>query len=93
MREQRSITREVLAFHAGLTAGALARIELAQSVPSWNTVRRIADALGVDMVELSAAVERAAAGRPPLRPVGGGAGSGTAEQNRAADDGRERDDP
>ncbi len=92
MREERGITREVLAFRAGLTAGALAHIELAQAVPRWNTVRRIAEALGVDMVELSAAVERAAAGSAPLRSVGS-AGSGAAEQNRAGDDGSERHDP
>ena len=92
MREERGITREVLAFHAGLTTGALAHIELAQAVPRWNTVRRIADALGVDMVELSAAVERAAGGSARLRSVVGGTGTGTAEQNRAGDDGSERHD-
>lgn len=64
MREERGLAREALAFRAGLTAGALARIELAQAVPRWNTVRRIADALGVDMVELSAAVEGVACGPP-----------------------------
>jgi len=62
MREERGIAREALAFRAGLTAGALARIELAQAIPRWNTVRGIADALGIDMVELSAAVEGAACG-------------------------------
>jgi transcriptional regulator with XRE-family HTH domain len=93
MREERGATREVLAFRAGLTAGALAHIELAQAVPRWNTVRRIADALGVDMVELSAAVERAAAGSAPLRSVARSARPGTAEQNRARDDGGERHDP
>jgi transcriptional regulator with XRE-family HTH domain len=64
MREERGISREALAFRAGLTAGALGRIELAQAVPRWNTVRRLAAALGVDMVELSAAVE----GWSPARP-------------------------
>jgi transcriptional regulator with XRE-family HTH domain len=93
MREERGITREVLAFRAGLTAGALAHIELAQSVPRWNTVRRIAKALGVDMVELSAAVELMAAGSVPLRPVGGGARSRAAEEDCAGDDGGERHNP
>jgi transcriptional regulator with XRE-family HTH domain len=68
MREERSITREALAFRAGLTAGALARIELAQAVPRWTTVRRIAEALGVDMVELSAAVEGVACGPTRYTP-------------------------
>jgi transcriptional regulator with XRE-family HTH domain len=93
MREERGTTREVLAFRAGITAGALAHIELAQAVPRWNTVRRIAEALGVDMVELSAAVERAAAGSAPLPSVAGSTGPGTAQQNRAGDDGSERHDP
>lgn len=65
LREERGVAREALAFRAGLTAGALARIELAQAAPRWNTVRRIADALGVDMVELSAAVEGVACDPPP----------------------------
>jgi transcriptional regulator with XRE-family HTH domain len=93
MREERGNTREEQAFLDGITTGALAHIELAQAVPRWNTVRRIADALGVDMVELSAAVERAAAGSAPLRSVPGSTGSRTAEQNRAGDDGSERHDP
>jgi transcriptional regulator with XRE-family HTH domain len=57
MREERGISREALAFSAGITTGALARIELAQSVPGWETVRGLALALDISMVELSAAVE------------------------------------
>lgn len=57
MREQRGISREALAFRAGVTASALARIELAQTTPGWDTVRRLATGLDVSMVELSAAVE------------------------------------
>lgn len=57
MRESRSITREALAFHAGITTGSLARIELAQSVPGWDTVRSIAGALEVSLVELAQEVE------------------------------------
>jgi hypothetical protein len=38
------------------------RLELAQSAPAWATARAIADALGVKLVELAAAVE--AQGRP-----------------------------
>jgi transcriptional regulator with XRE-family HTH domain len=57
LREERGLTREALAFHANITTGSLARIELAQSVPGWDTVRAIAKALNVSMVDLSAAVE------------------------------------
>jgi transcriptional regulator with XRE-family HTH domain len=57
MREQRGITREALAFRSGITTGALARIELAQAAPGWDTVRLLAEGLDVGMVELSAAVE------------------------------------
>jgi transcriptional regulator with XRE-family HTH domain len=65
MREERGFTREALAFRSGITAGSLARIELAQAVPGWDTVCVLAKALEVSMVELSAAVE----GRyPPLTP-------------------------
>lgn len=59
MREERGISREALAFRAGVTASALARIELAQTAPGWDTVCRLARALGVTLVELGAAVEAA----------------------------------
>jgi transcriptional regulator with XRE-family HTH domain len=57
MRSERGITREALAFRSGITAGALARIELGQSAPGWDTVRMLARGLDISMVELSAAVE------------------------------------
>jgi transcriptional regulator with XRE-family HTH domain len=57
MREERGLTREDLAYDAGLTMGALARIELAQSAPAWSTVRRIVHALDVPLIALAAAVE------------------------------------
>ena len=60
IREDRGITLEALAFRSGITVSALSRIELARTAPGWDTVRVIAQALGVGMVELSAAVE----GRP-----------------------------
>jgi FXSXX-COOH protein len=61
MREERGMTREALAFRSGITTGALARIELGQAAPGWHTVRLLAEALDVGMVELSAAVEGRAA--------------------------------
>jgi len=57
LRAERGITREALAFRAGITPCALARIELGQAVPGWNTVRRIATGLDISMVDLCAAVE------------------------------------
>ncbi len=57
LREDRGQTREALAFHAGVTTGSLARIELGQSSPSWDTVRKVAKALEISLVELAQAVE------------------------------------
>jgi transcriptional regulator with XRE-family HTH domain len=57
LRETREVTREVLAFQAGITSGSLARIELSQAVPGWDTVRQIADALGISLATLAEAVE------------------------------------
>lgn len=62
LREGKGVTREALAHEAGITVGSLARIELAQSSPSWDTLRRIAGALGLSISRLAAAVE--AAGQP-----------------------------
>lgn len=59
LREERGITREALAFHAGITTGSLARIELVQSTPGWDTVRSIARALDISLAALGAAVEAA----------------------------------
>jgi transcriptional regulator with XRE-family HTH domain len=56
-RETRGLPRETLAFSSGITTGSLARIELSQSVPGWNTVRQIAEALGISLVALAEAVE------------------------------------
>jgi transcriptional regulator with XRE-family HTH domain len=57
LREARGVTREALALHAGITTGSLAWIELAQSVPGWDTVLSIADALDVSLSELAKAIE------------------------------------
>ncbi len=57
LREERGLTREAVAFHAGITTGSLARIELAQSAPAWFTVLRVAGALDVPLVELARRVE------------------------------------
>jgi transcriptional regulator with XRE-family HTH domain len=57
LREDRGMAQEALAFRSGISTGAIARIELEQSSPAWVTVRAIADALGVTLAELAAAVE------------------------------------
>jgi transcriptional regulator with XRE-family HTH domain len=58
LREERGLSQEALAYQAGLTAGSLARIELGQASPAWSTVRQIARALDVSLVDLAADVER-----------------------------------
>lgn len=60
MRLERGDTQEDLAHRAGLTVAAFARIERGHANPTWTTVRRIADALGVSLEALGAAVETAA---------------------------------
>ncbi len=57
LREERKITQETLAYHAGLSVGTLGRIEVARTAPSWDSVRRIIDALGITLAELAAAIE------------------------------------
>jgi transcriptional regulator with XRE-family HTH domain len=58
LREESGETREALAFKAGITMGTLARVELGQADPAWSTVRAVAQALGVGLDHLGAAVER-----------------------------------
>jgi len=58
LREQRGYTQEALAHEAGITTGSLARIERGTANASWSTVRAIADALGVKLVDLARRVER-----------------------------------
>ncbi|HEV3035475.1 MAG TPA: helix-turn-helix transcriptional regulator [Solirubrobacteraceae bacterium] len=87
IRERRGVTREALAFQSGITAGALARIELAQAVPRWNTVRLLAQALNVSMVELSAAVEASATGSRAFDAFAAPAAApGATQQDRARHD-------
>ncbi|HTA05874.1 MAG TPA: helix-turn-helix transcriptional regulator [Solirubrobacteraceae bacterium] len=62
-RENKGLTREAAAFHSGVTVGSIARIELGESAPAFATVRTIARALGVTLVELAVALE-AAEGTP-----------------------------
>jgi transcriptional regulator with XRE-family HTH domain len=57
LRLERGLTVESLAHDVGVTTGSLSRIELGRSAPAWATVRKIADALGVSLCELAAAIE------------------------------------
>ena len=61
LRKERKITQEQLAFDAGITASALSRIERGLNDPGWTTVNRIANALGISLVELVMDIERDAA--------------------------------
>jgi transcriptional regulator with XRE-family HTH domain len=58
-REARNLTREATAYHAGLTTGALARIEYGDAAPAFATVRCVACALGMSLSELALAIEAA----------------------------------
>ena len=59
LRLERGLTIEALAYNTGITTGSLSKIELGQSAPAWWTVRKIADALGVDLHELADAIKLA----------------------------------
>lgn len=59
LREDRGLTQEEVAFAADMTASGLARIERGQNNPGWTTIRRVAEALDVSLVDLAGAVERA----------------------------------
>ena len=51
------MTLETLAFRSGVSISSLGRIELGRSSAAWATVVQIADALGVSMADLGAAVD------------------------------------
>ena len=53
LRERRGATQEGLAYEAGITTGTLSQLERGISNPSWGTLRAIAGALRVSMVELA----------------------------------------
>jgi transcriptional regulator with XRE-family HTH domain len=56
-REDRQMTQEAVAYNAGIAVATLAKIENGQTVPSWDSVCRIIDAMGVSLAELAVAVE------------------------------------
>lgn len=58
LRERCGVTQEQLAHDAGVTTGTISKLERGTAAPSWATVRQIAAALGVSLVELAREVER-----------------------------------
>jgi DNA-binding XRE family transcriptional regulator len=57
IREEAGETRETIARAADLTLGTIARVELAESTPSFPTVEAITRALGLSMAELGALLD------------------------------------
>lgn len=58
IREREEVSQEELAERANLHATWISPIENGRNNPNWGTVRRIAQGLGVTMVELVALAER-----------------------------------
>lgn len=58
IREREGLSQEELALEAGLHPTWISHIESGRNNPAWGTVRRLADALGVTMLELVALAER-----------------------------------
>lgn len=57
LREKQGATQEAVAHDAGITTATLGVIERGLSNPTWATVRSIAKALGVSMVDIARATE------------------------------------
>jgi len=57
LRQEREMTQEALAHDAGVTVSHLSTIERGHSNPTWATVKEIAAALNVRMIELTKLTE------------------------------------
>jgi transcriptional regulator with XRE-family HTH domain len=64
MRESRGRSQEAVAHEAGMTVGALGRIERAQADPAWSRVSDIAAALGISLADLGARIDSRRGGDP-----------------------------
>ena len=53
LREERGMTQEALAQEAGITVGHMSMIERGHSNPTWATVKAVAAALDLSMVDLT----------------------------------------
>jgi transcriptional regulator with XRE-family HTH domain len=60
LREKRGLSQEEVAFAGGTSTSTVSRIERGQLRPSSTVIGRIAQGLGVSLVELAAATEAAA---------------------------------
>jgi transcriptional regulator with XRE-family HTH domain len=58
LREKHGVTQEATAHDAGITTATLGVIERGLSNPTWATLKGIASALGVSMVDVAKATER-----------------------------------
>jgi transcriptional regulator with XRE-family HTH domain len=56
-RLKSGLSQENAAHAAGITVGALARLERGETNPSWSTVRSVAEAVGLSMQALGKAVD------------------------------------
>ncbi len=52
MREEKDLTQEAVAHDAGITTATLGVIERGLSNPTWATVKAIAAALGVSLLDM-----------------------------------------
>jgi transcriptional regulator with XRE-family HTH domain len=57
LREQRGLTQEELATHAGMTFGTVSRLESAKSAPAWATVRALVETLDASLIDLARVIE------------------------------------
>ena len=57
LREERELSQEAVARRADLTVGAYGRIENGRADPAWSSVKRVAAALDVSLVELAKQIE------------------------------------
>jgi transcriptional regulator with XRE-family HTH domain len=58
LRVKRGLTQEALAQDASITVGHLSMIERGLANPTWGTVKALAGALDVSVVELAQAADR-----------------------------------
>jgi len=58
IREKKRMTQEAVAERAGIAVPTLSHIEAGHANPTWSTIRRVAAALGVSIVELARLAER-----------------------------------
>jgi transcriptional regulator with XRE-family HTH domain len=58
LRDAQGTTQEDVAYAAGMTTSSYSRIERGLTNPAWTTICRIADGLGIPVLDLVVAVER-----------------------------------